>query len=695
MRRIARVTHSLPISPPPLSSHFLLPIPPNPTLLPPLCPSSISSPMAIISSQVAAAQSGSASPSATVAVASARRSSARIKKINEQMQTSVETARKKREANPSSKKPKNQKKKAKPESPQKKQPEEQPEEVPVLPEVVPRTNMNPHAMVTDTIRTFNKFYLHFVQAEQKRCAQDRAQAANVNLNSKGDVKRTSKRPDLKAISEMKRLNVTLYPEKRIGPIPGIDVGHQFFSRAEMVVVGFHQHWLNGIDYIGKSGNKAGPEIDLKGYKLPITTSIVLSGQYEDNLDNLDRIVYTGQGGNDLLGNKRQIKDQVLERGNLGLQNCKDQSVPVRVIRGHDCQSSYVGKVYTYDGLYEVIDCWTANGQSGHTVYKFLLERLRGQPPLTTDQVHFTRGRIPNLTSEIRGLVCRDISGGLEDIPIPVTNLVDDPPVGPSGFTYLKDLKYGKNIHVPINAPEGCNCVEDCSNSKNCACAIFNGGDLPYVRHKGGRLVEPKTVIFECGPNCKCGPNCVNKTSQNGPKYRLEVFRTPNKGWGVRSWDCIPSGAPVCEYIGLVKRTNELDPAADNTYVFDIDCLQTMKGLDGRESRYREVPLPSHLEDAGQNITEDVPFCIDGELNGNVSRFINHSCQPNLFVQCVLSNHHDMKLARIVLVAADNIAPLKELSYDYGYAIDSVVGPDGQMRRMNCYCGAQDCRKRLY
>lgn len=33
---------------------------------------------------------------------------------------------------------------------------------------------------------------------------------------------------------------------------GIDVGHQFFSRAEMVVVGFHQHWLNGIDYIGQT-----------------------------------------------------------------------------------------------------------------------------------------------------------------------------------------------------------------------------------------------------------------------------------------------------------------------------------------------------------------------------------------------------------------------------------------------------------
>lgn len=38
--------------------------------------------------------------------------------------------------------------------------------------------------------------------------------------------------------------------------------------------------------------------------------------------------------------------------------------------------------------------------------------------------------------------------------------------------------------------------------------------------------------------------------------------------------------------------------------------------------------------------------------------------------------------------------LQELSYDYAYAVDSVVGPDGKTRQIACYCGAPDCRKRL-
>ena len=43
--------------------------------------------------------------------------------------------------------------------------------------------------------------------------------------------------------------------------------------------------------------------------------------YEDDLDNSENVIYTGQGGHDLLGNKHQIRDQKMERGNLALKVC--------------------------------------------------------------------------------------------------------------------------------------------------------------------------------------------------------------------------------------------------------------------------------------------------------------------------------------------------------------------------------------
>ena len=57
------------------------------------------------------------------------------------------------------------------------------------------------------------------------------------------------------------------------------------------------------------------------YTLPLAVAIVLSGQYEDDLDNSEDVIYTGQGGNNLLGNKKQILDQKMLRGNLALKVC--------------------------------------------------------------------------------------------------------------------------------------------------------------------------------------------------------------------------------------------------------------------------------------------------------------------------------------------------------------------------------------
>eukprot|EP00268_Persea_americana_P026928 TRINITY_DN26478_c0_g2_i1.p1 TRINITY_DN26478_c0_g2~~TRINITY_DN26478_c0_g2_i1.p1 ORF type:complete len:746 (+),score=137.20 TRINITY_DN26478_c0_g2_i1:226-2463(+) len=560
------------------------------------------------------------------------------------------------------------------------------------------TGKSAHARVKDTLRIFNNFYLHFAREEEQRCKRIEVdeKKASKGPKCKGanaqDIKRSAKRPDLKAISKMMETRSVLYPTKQLGPLPGIDVGHQFFSRAEMVALGFHSHWLNGIDFMGGGYSKME---EYKDYTFPVAVSIVMSGMYEDDLDNSEDIVYTGQGGHNLLGDKRQIKDQVMQRGNLALKNNMVQSLPVRVVRGHESVNSYCGKVYTYDGLYEVVKYWAELGVSGFTVFKYRLTRLEGQPILTTNQVHFSRAQAPKSLLELRGLVCKDISGGQENIPIPATNVVDDPPVPPTGYVYSKSVQVSEGVKLPMDAP-GCKCKEYCVGPNTCACARLNGSDFPYVHRDGGRLVKAKDVVFECGPNCGCGPDCINRISQKDMKYRLEVFRTPKKGWAVRSWDSIPSGAPICEYTGMIRRTDELDYVSENNFIFDIDCLQTMKGLDGRERRLGDVLL--HADALGKTDEKklDVPeFCIDAGSVGNIARFINHSCEPNLFVQCVLSSHHDIKLARILLFAADNIPPLQELTYDYGYALDSVTGPDGTIKKMPCYCGAAGCRKRLY
>lgn len=547
--------------------------------------------------------------------------------------------------------------------------------------------------VKETLKLFNTYFLRSVQGEESRC---QSEATNENATEKKKHKkkeernepRKSRRPDLKAISQMRADGKILYKEKVWGHVRGIHVGDHFFSRCEMMAVGLHFHWLAGIDYLGAAHKKIMPN-----RTFPIATSLVLSGCYEDDVDNSADVVYTGQGGNDLLGKKHQIADQVMEKGNLALKNNMEQNLPVRLIRGNKTKKSYTGKVYTYDGLYKVQKYWAEKGVSGFTVFKFRLHRMEHQPVLTTEQVHFVSGQVPSNPSELTGLVCADLSNGSEAIPLPASNVVDATPSGPN-FRYLARNEVDKNVPAPVPA-KGCKCKGGCYDVSKCSCAALNGKKFPYVSLNGGRLVEALDVIYECGPDCECGSNCSNRVTQKGMRYRLEVFKTASKGWAVRSWDTIPSGAPVCEYTGILMKTDDADNIGNNEYLFEIDCLQTIRGIGERQRRRltEEKASDSH-DDLLNDVVDQPEYCIDAGTCGSVARFINHSCEPNLFVQCIVNEHHDLSQARVWLCAAETIHPLQELSYDYNYELDSVV-KDGQVKVLPCYCGAHTCRKRLH
>ena len=58
------------------------------------------------------------------------------------------------------------------------------------------------------------------------------------------------------------------------------------------------------------------------------------------------------------------------------------------------------------------------------------------------------------------------------------------------------------------------------------------------------------------------------------------------------------------------------------------------------------------------------YCIDACKYGNVTRFVNHSCKPNLIPVRVFIGHHDLHFPRIAFFAARDIAPNEELGLVY-------------------------------
>lgn len=54
------------------------------------------------------------------------------------------------------------------------------------------------------------------------------------------------------------------------------------------------------------------------------------------------------------------------------------------------------------------------------------------------------------------------------------------------------------------------------------------------------------------------------------------------------------------------------------------------------------------------------YCIDAQFYGNVSRFMNHLCEPNLFPVRVFTKHQDLRFPRIALFSCKPIRAGDEL-----------------------------------
>jgi len=54
------------------------------------------------------------------------------------------------------------------------------------------------------------------------------------------------------------------------------------------------------------------------------------------------------------------------------------------------------------------------------------------------------------------------------------------------------------------------------------------------------------------------------------------------------------------------------------------------------------------------------FCIDAARYGNVSRFINHLCEPNLVPVKVFVDHQDLRFPRMCFFAMRDIKAYEEL-----------------------------------
>lgn len=119
---------------------------------------------------------------------------------------------------------------------------------------------------------------------------------------------------------------------------------------------------------------------------------------------------------------------------------------------------------------------------------------------------------------------------------------------------------------------------------------------------------------------------------------------------------------------------------------------------GRTGEPRKFPSPRILRNSGaiRIVVNGTALCtfyfaleeggvIDGKIDGNSARWINHSCAPNCEAEEVDG--------RVYIHALRDIGEQEELFYDYGLVIDARLTKKLK-REYACHCGAATCRGTL-
>uniref|UniRef100_A0A8D0T1M9 Histone-lysine N-methyltransferase SETDB2 n=1 Tax=Sus scrofa TaxID=9823 RepID=A0A8D0T1M9_PIG len=112
-----------------------------------------------------------------------------------------------------------------------------------------------------------------------------------------------------------------------------------------------------------------------------------------------------------------------------------------------------------------------------------------------------------------------------------------------------------------------------------------------------------------------------------------------------------------------------------------------------QQAFCDKEIPSETKNASpdspKKFNKGSMFLLDATKEGNVGRFLNHSCCPNLLVQNVFVETHDRNFPLVAFFTNRYVKARTELTWDYGYEAGTM--PE---KEILCQCGVNKCRKKI-
>jgi SET domain-containing protein len=142
---------------------------------------------------------------------------------------------------------------------------------------------------------------------------------------------------------------------------------------------------------------------------------------------------------------------------------------------------------------------------------------------------------------------------------------------------------------------------------------------------------------------------------------IVLRRSPIHGNGVFAARDLPAGKRLIQYRGTLRTHADVDDCYGGDYESGHTFLFTL----------------------------NAQYVLDGNLGGNIARWINTSCDPNCEAVIVEHPGEDRSRDRIFIETLKPIRAGTELTYDYGITLEDPHTP--RLRRIwACRCGAKQC-----
>lgn len=220
--------------------------------------------------------------------------------------------------------------------------------------------------------------------------------------------------------------------------------------------------------------------------------------------------------------------------------------------------------------------------------------------------------------------------------------------------------------------KGCKCAKgECNKASNC-CPKLVGEKFAYKSDRQGNPIlsfKKFEKIVECGKFCKCGPNCINRVSQKPSTVPLCLYKTENRGWGLKATTKIKQGTFILEYRGELLGHHEAGKRTENQYLFDLNMDRASNGF----------------------------YTIDANFYSSLGRFVNHSCEPNAKMWFINDSIQEPKSQKLCIFADRDIKADEEISIDYSprdcVPVDRLNSSHSHV--VECLCGTKSCRGNIY